>query len=511
MLIPALLVTVLAAPPAAAPKDAVKALQVWVQRQQRANREFDRDAEKQLIKLLDELRIVRNGQPERGQEVDLALLDLGGLNWLPRPERKAARAADDRRSMASSLGIERVEKRLNKDTQDELKEWLAVDVVARPKEHPTMRRVVAADLLYRKHAEGTLTALLASARDPDPLVRETVRRALAGWKDPQVHLFFLEQLERDNAPLSIGLEHLHATKGSLGPQALERLRSHVGKLYVSGDWRDAARAGKLVQILDIDRAAPILIESLATWTRRIEEGEGSRRIQHEIVEELQRVSGRSIGPFPERWNMWWKAVREGRIETAEEEQRDGGGGLSNATFFGLRPVTDKVIFVIDRSGSMQAGFGTTGRSRYEEAVEQMLTFLEKLGEETKFGVTLFNQTGTRWRTGLVKATKGNRTGIRRWLLGKKPDGGTQLREGIRTGLELTRDDTIDVRRTDADTVIVLCDGATAEGSGWVRPWLLRANDEAQLVFHCVQIGSTGDGTLETLAAETGGDYVRIDG
>ena len=100
---------------------------------------------------------------------------------------------------------------------------------------------------------------------------------------------------------------------------------------------------------------------------------------------------------------------------------------------------------------------------------------------------------------------------RRWLLGKTPDGGTQLREGIRTALELDREGRVDVRRTAADTVIVLCDGATTEGPGWVRSWLQRSNEEAQLVFHCVQIGNTGDGTLQELADETGGDYVRIDG
>ena len=31
------------------------------------------------------------------------------------------------------------------------------------------------------------------------------------------------------------------------------------------------------------------------------------------------------------------------------------------------------------------------------------------------------------------------------------------------------------------------------------------------MFHCVQIGTGGDGTLEKLASGTGGDFVRVDG
>jgi hypothetical protein len=64
---------------------------------------------------------------------------------------------------------------------------------------------------------------------------------------------------------------------------------------------------------------------------------------------------------------------------------------------------------------------------------------------------------------------------------------------------------------EADTVIVLCDGATSEGAGWVRPLLRRVNDQARLVFHTVQLGESGDGTLQLLAEETGGEFVRVDG
>ena len=60
--------------------------------------------------------------------------------------------------------------------------------------------------------------------------------------------------------------------------------------------------------------------------------------------------------------------------------------------------------VLDRSGSMATPMGTGGRSRHEEAVHQLMAFLEASGEETRFGVAVFNKTGVRWRSRLLRAT-----------------------------------------------------------------------------------------------------------
>jgi hypothetical protein len=70
---------------------------------------------------------------------------------------------------------------------------------------------------------------------------------------------------------------------------------------------------------------------------------------------------------------------------------------------------------------------------------------------------------------------------------------------------------VDLSKLEADTVIVLCDGETAEGAGWVDGFLDRVEPITRVVFHCVQIGSEGDETLGKLARGTHGDSVKIDG
>ena len=180
-------------------------------------------------------------------------------------------------------------------------------------------------------------------------------------------------------------------------------------------------------------------------------------------------------------------------------------------FRSLRAATDRVVFVVDRSGSMQSAFGTSGRTRYEEAIEQLAHFLRRSGADTRFSVALFGKEGFAWRTRLVRASESNLELACRWLADNPPAGETRLFEGLRAGLALDERGRLELARCEADTVIVLCDGATTEGPAWVARWLAEQNERAQLVFHCVQIGNEGNGTLEALSTGSGGKFVRVQG
>ena len=95
------------------------------------------------------------------------------------------------------------------------------------------------------------------------------------------------------------------------------------------------------------------------------------------------------------------------------------------------------------------------------------------------------------------------------MLYRGPQGTTELEPAVREALRLDREGRPDLSELEADTVVVLCDGATAEGPAWVAPLLSGPNQEACVVFHCVQIGGGGDGTLEALAEGTGGTFVSV--
>ncbi len=149
-------------------------------------------------------------------------------------------------------------------------------------------------------------------------------------------------------------------------------------------------------------------------------------------------------------------------------------------------------------------------TRWNEATEQLCSFVAGLGAKARFDVVVFHDFAESWRGKLVEAAPRQVEGARGWMRSQGPRGGTQLRRGVEQALHFRPDGEPELERIEADTLVVLCDGATAEGSGWVDAFLKRVNPRIRVVIHAVQIGTGGDGTLEALAKGTGGAFLRID-
>ncbi len=491
-------------------QDPLARLRVWVERTRLSGRPVDTERGQELRAILGELRIQRASDGADERSIDGALLELASLGWGPSLEVEGEPRGEDGLRSLALLGRNELETALRREGQTSLAAWLAAEVIEPEKRRRREERCLAAELLSGCYLPETLGPLRRAAREDDPDLRRAALAALCGWPEPAAHVFFLEELELGEPPYGVIGEHFVRARASLSTGALDRLRLDVARLCLSEDWRAATRGLPLVQALDTERAVPLLIEALALWDRRTRAGQGSRRVRSEIVAELQRLSGRSLGPDPAHWGEWWEAVCAGRI-ALPEEIRAAGGEVSSATFFGLRPVTDKVVFVVDCSGSMGTLFGTGGRTRYEEAIEQLARFLRQSGQQTRFSVALFNDQGVAWKSHLVPATEASLDQVRRWLVARPPGGQTLLFEGLRAALGLDSRGRLAPEKVEADTVIVLCDGATSEGPAWVAPWLAENNERAKVVFHCIQIGVGGNGTLESLAKGSGGEFVRVQG
>lgn len=392
--------------------------------------------------------------------------------------------------------------------------WLASDVLARAASEPPARRAAAAEALEGLHLAPTRLALFAGALDEDLLVRRACQRALVGWDDDGVHRFLLDQAARGRDELGwieprLVRRHFADVRLALTSPVAARVLGLVREGLGSEDWRRCVRTLELGRCLPDGMAVPPLIDALRDWQARRQAGKGRLRVEADLAAELRRRSGRNIGPHPERWATWWRSRVAGASSGGGEAPEGDGASRTSAGFFGLRPMTDRVVFVLDRSGSMDAVFSASERTRYEEAVLQLCALLESLGPQARYRVILFSS-GLRISSAeLREADEGQIASTRAWMLYRDPEGGTQLEPAVREALRLDREQRPDLTELDADTVIVLCDGQTAEGPGWVEALLEGPNQEACVVFHCVQIGGGGDGTLEALAQGTGGTFVTV--
>lgn len=379
---------------------------------------------------------------------------------------------------------------------------------------PYAQRQLGAWLCSRRRQTAGRQALMTVARSLGDRLRSFALFQLAGWPDPAVDLFLVRLIGRPVPagsrphPFHVLLDRVERSDSPLAPRAATELALRLGDMLLSRDWRQASRAVVLTRGLAPSRRVPLLIGSLEAWQRRAERGKGSPRIADDIVRELKRTSGRNIGSNPKRWRTWWAAVQAG--ETPLHVARDAEGARSRSGFFGLRAVSNRVTFVLDISGSMDALWQTSDHSRYVEAIDQMMKHLQAMGPDGRFNVILFSSDVVVSSDALVPSTARNLERARRSMLARQPRGGTNLRPAVEAALCLDSSGSVDLERLQADTIVVLCDGDTSSGRGWVKPLLDRIQVDAQVRIHCVLIGAQGDGTLEALAKSTGGDFVRID-
>ena len=486
----------------------IQRFQRWLDRLRTGRESIDQRSSAEVRVLFSDLRIVWELDPSSGTEIATTLLDfLGWCGPVAEFHGESSTTAE-----ARARAVEAFEAHVD----PEFLRWISRDVIAM-RSQPLERRIAAVTVLAGRRESATLLPLLSCARESDVDLRGAALRALVGWDDESVHALFLEELARalagDPGAMS-WLAEAHFAAVVLPPASTLGARlAELGKRgLASSDWREVSRALALTKGVDNDTIFPFLIETLGRWRTKVEAGAQALRVQMEVLATLEARSGRKLGPDPAAWSAWWRGVRTGEIRAnvtgAVHES-------TRASFFGLKPATDRVTFVIDRSGSMAAGLapatGKPARTRWEECVEQLLGFVDAIGEKARFGIVLFHDFPEEWRPRLEPATVDHKRDAREWLAANRPNGGTQLQSGVLRALRIGPDGMPDLAALEADTVIVLCDGETAEGPDWVEAFLRRANLRARVVFHCVQVGAEGDGTLQKLASGSGGDFVRVDG
>lgn len=463
--------------------------------------------------LLADTRLLWSIDQSRAKDAALAMLDVAGMYIEASTDPRTPTPEAELRDAA----LETIQAHFD----NAFGRWMVAEVLSLPKSQPLTRRLAVMRLLETNNVPSAKLALLSVTQEIDKRLVRAARRALSGWGDDVVHAYFMGLLERAAAKLDpagawIAEKHFSAVhfdeKSRVGSQYAALVRNDL----VSDDWRTSSRAVTLQTPLTNDVAVPALIEALSIWKARAAAGVQSLRVRFEIQRALRARSGRAFGLEPEDWRAWWAYMRSDKRGAAP--QTGGPPDSTEASFFGIRPASDRVVFVIDRSGSMNYAFGkeTNGRGevmrkRWAEAQQQLFDFLESIGPKAKFDIVLFHTIAEVWKGELVTADKENLEALKEWLKFQTPNGGTRLREGVEAALHVGPDGEPDLTRLQADTAIVLCDGETEEGAQWVNPFLERVLPSTRVVFHGVQIGTQGDETMARLAKGSRGDFVKIDG
>jgi hypothetical protein len=243
-------------------------------------------------------------------------------------------------------------------------------------------------------------------------------------------------------------------------------------------------------------AVPELIEVLAAT----DEEEDART----VAGRLGRISGVRLGTDVARWRAWWEA--EG--PTFEPPAERGGNGADDdaptrARFYGLPVDSERVVFAVDASDSMQHAMPrTSGESRIDVAKEQLRQVIGNLDEETRFDLVHFGGGAAAWQGELTPVGRGTLRRALAFVDEMELSFGTDVYGGLHQAF----------RDPEVDTVLFLTDGdpylGAVDDRGGLRRVVRQWNATRHVTIHCIAVGQER-AWLRKLAGESGGRYVCL--
>lgn len=166
------------------------------------------------------------------------------------------------------------------------------------------------------------------------------------------------------------------------------------------------------------------------------------QLRFETVQHLARLTGQNFGGHSDQWAAWWKD-QSGNFQAAAPRASTAIAPDSRTVaripwpeplpeFFGVPVYAKRVVFVIDRSGSMRSS--VDGVTRLEEAVKQLEKAVDALDRYAYFNVFAYNTDVLPFMTQLVQAEDSNKRASRNFAYRLTPEKKTACYDALYAGL-----------------------------------------------------------------------------
>ena len=273
------------------------------------------------------------------------------------------------------------------------------------------------------------------------------------------------------------------------------------------------------------RLVPAVAPLIELYARLSEDERGPSVLERDVQAALLAITGEQFRSAI-KWRSFWAARGEGFVPPSGERKELRATRI-RPRFFGSEVISNRVVFVIDVSGSMRYS------DRLERVKVQLRKLIDELPEEARFqliaysGVTVGGRLppgapregqlpekidGKRWiassSRALRRARERNKERATKWLAQLKPWGSTFTSEALLHAFEVK----------DVDQVVLLSDGRPEEyhrvtGKMLSEAAVLRRvasmNRFRQLRVDTIGLGGRGDAFLKAVAKLTGGTFVPI--
>lgn len=381
---------------------------------------------------------------------------------------------------------------------------------------PNELRVHAVNAMARDAELDLVPTLLDLLRDREPNIRIAAANAIGTAMQPHT-----DETE-GNTPTGEAL-----TKRDLAIKQLESL------LVRDKIWQVRSAAAFALATMRCKAVIPSLIKGLDAELKRKQDPWAMDVRLHKLLEGLtgQSVARGGIAP----WKQFWQAegasfaVRKKPAPGEEKQQND-----RYKKFFDLNIESDRVLFVLDFSGSMAepmelkvegttaGGAAGTKTTKAELVVKELKQLVMSLPDGALCNFIVFSSDVQIWRAegerpALVKLDDESRDDLLgNFLDGLRPNGPTNLYDALQAALGFGGRGLYDkYYGAGFDTLYVITDGAPTAGPITdkleIRKRVREANNLRKIAIHCITFGDKNDTDfLKPMAEENGGRHIHIE-
>lgn len=424
------------------------------------------------------------------------------------------------------------------DAHPGLVDWLLERGLALGNVHA---RLVAIELLTHSRDERVTDRLGKLALDREPGVARQAIRAL-GKRGDKAAIGTLRQVLRSGR-VGRKLDAAHSLH-ALSKDDMRWKSDLVAMLEGNNDSQKALALDLLVSYQDpalLPRVYPALQHR--SWQVRAAAMDFCRQVRSKdsipyLIERLAKEKGRLFADCQlalkahtgfrlhtvEKWRDWWRSNKDTFVlpplASVQDKESEGPARVSTATisYFNIPLVSNRVIFLLDVSGSMSAPMGgvrqsqprtgsgggkrATAPTRLEEAKVQLQRVITALPEDARFNLIYFDTPVVTFLARMALARKGMKQRALRSVQGLQPRGSTNIHDALE---EAFQDPAV-------DTIYLLSDGAPSAGKITDPDEIARAvatwNRTRRIRIHTISLG-TKSAFMERLAEESGGEHVWV--
>ena len=379
---------------------------------------------------------------------------------------------------------------------------------------PTQLRVKAAAALARDATLETAPALMDLLRDSEPNVRIAAADALGTALSPHTDETLVEEPT--------------ASARQIRDQAIKKLAALLVKDPI---WQVRSAGAFALARMKCKAVIEPLIDGLDAELRRKKDPWAMDVRMHRLLEGLtgQTVVRGSIRP----WRDFWR--KEGPSFAVAKAARPGEQKVTTnryQKFFNIRIQSDRVLFVLDFSGSMAEPIELTTRTtgappgqkttKAELVVREIERLIMSLPDGALVNLVVFSEGVRVWREeggrpALIRLDDESRDDLLgSFLPSLRANGPTNLHGALAKALDFGGRGLYDkYYRAGFDTLCVISDGAPTVGEvtdkDEIRRRVREANSLRKIAIHCITFGDSNDTDfLRMLAQENGGRHVHVD-